>query len=199
LLTIKRKQKAVDMVVGFKGFNRTQQQELDILGMMNTILGEGSNSRLFKHVRDELGLSYYIGSGHTDYTDDGVLYVGAGVMPDKAETALIAILRECQKLTQELVTEKELQTAKEYLKGHMLLDLETSDDVLQFFAFQQLLEPQLRTPEQLLERIDRITIEDIQHIAQQIFVPGNVYLGTIGTTPAGFTKKAEKIINEAFT
>ncbi len=197
-LHIKRKQEATDMLVGFKGFNRTQQEDLDVLGVMNTILGGGSNSRLFRRVRDELGLSYYIGSGHTDYVDDGVLYVAAGVMPDNVSAALEAMLVECQKMAQEPVTQKELHTAKEYLKGRMLMDLETSDDILQFFAFQQLLEPGIRTPDELLARLDVITAEDILRVAQEIFVPGNVYFGMIGNSPTGVSKEVKKLVGGAF-
>lgn len=179
-LIIPREQESVDLVLGIKGFNRTQESELDILGVMNTILGGNDTSRLFQNIRDEKGLTYYIGSGHTDYLDDGLFYVRAGVSADRIGEALQAIKEELTAMTTAPVTEEELRTAKEFLKGNMLLSLETSDSVLQYYAFQALLEPTIRTPNEVIKIVDAITIDEVQKIAQSLFTPDNMYLGVLG-------------------
>lgn len=175
-----RAQEAVDLAVGFKGITRKQQHELDILNVLIGVFGSGSHSRLFRHVRDELGLTYYIGAGHMDFQDDGLFVVRAGVAKDKVEVALRAILQECRLMTEELVGEHELKLAKEYLKGKMLLELETTDSVLEYYAFQQLLEPSIRTPRDIVEKIDSITAADIATVAKEVFKSGNIYAGLLG-------------------
>lgn len=185
VISIARQQEAVDLMIGFKGFTREQQHELDILGVMNGIFGSGMHSRLFKHVRDELGLTYYIGAGHMDFVDDGLFVIRAGVAKDKVTLAVQTVLEECKKIADTPVTDHELHLAKEYLKGKMLLDLETTDSILEYYAFQKLLEPTIRTPQEVVEKIDTITKEDVQRVAQEVFRPNNVYgavLGPVDTT-----------------
>lgn len=184
-ISIARQQEAVDLMIGFKGFTREQQHALDILGVMNGIFGSGMHSRLFKHVRDELGLTYYIGAGHMDFVDDGIFVVRAGVGKEKVTLAVQTILEECKKIVDTPVSDHELHLAKEYLKGKMLLELETTDSILEYYAFQKLLEPSIRTPQEVVEKIDSITKDDIQRIAGEIFRKDNVYGALLGPVADG--------------
>ncbi|MCA9397839.1 insulinase family protein [candidate division WWE3 bacterium] len=180
LKVIQRDQEAIDLMLAYKGFNRTQERELEILGVLNTILGNGDNSRLFQNIRDDKGLTYYIGSGHTDYMDDGLFYVRAGIAPDNLKLALDSIQEEIVRIASTSVSNDELAIAKEYLKGRLLMDLETSEDVLQYYAIQQLLDPSVLSPQEMINRIESVTAKDIQQIAQKLFADRQSYVGLIG-------------------
>ena len=179
LKVIPREQEAIDLVIGYKGFNRMQEKELEILGVLNTILGNGDNSRLFQNIRDDKGLTYYIGSSHTDYSDDGLFYIRAGVAKENLSLALQSIREEVDKMATNDVLEDELHTAKEFLKGRLLMDLETSDDLLQYYAIQQLLDPNVLTPQEMIERIEKVTVDEIRDVADRLFTNNNMYFSFI--------------------
>ena len=195
LKVIPREQEAIDLVIGYKGFNRMQEKELEILGVLNTILGNGDNSRLFQNIRDDKGLTYYIGSSHTDYSDDGLFYIRAGVAKENLSLALQSIREEVDKMATNDVLEDELHTAKEFLKGRLLMDLETSDDLLQYYAIQQLLDPNVLTPQEMIERIEKVTVDEIRDVADRLFTNNNMYLGVIGPVGEDERENLNRFIN----
>ena len=76
--------------------------------------------------------------------------------------------------------EKELQKAKDYLKGATSLALDSSDSQASFYAMQELLEKNILTPEEKFKKIDAVTVNDIKKIAEDIFVPEKLNLAVIG-------------------
>lgn len=175
-----RKQEAVDIAIGFKGFDRRDRKRLQVVGLLNTLLGGNPNSRLFQRVREQLGLAYYIVASHTDYWDDGLYTIKAGVAPDNLEKALQAVLQECRLLAAGGVIEQELLVAKEYMKGRLLLDLETSEEILMFYAFQHILYEKILDPNEIIKTIDAVTSDEVVAMASQVFSGTNTFVGTIG-------------------
>ena len=87
---------------------------------------------------------------------------------------------EYVKITKEKVGEKELKKAKEHLKGSLALGLEDSREVASLFGAQQLLEGKFRSLEEISKNIDKVTAEEIQSVAEEIFVNDNLNLTVIG-------------------
>ena len=96
------------------------------LELLNTILGEGSSSRLFQEVREEAGLAYDVHSFQVDYADSGALQIYAGVDPADLRETLDAILDELRRLRDERVPQDELDRARAYASGRLELRLEES-------------------------------------------------------------------------
>jgi predicted Zn-dependent peptidase len=88
------------------------------------------------------------------------------------------------------ITDKELSKAKEYLKGHMVLELEDSRFVAALYAQAELLEQEIETPEELLKKIDAITIKQVEKVASKYFVESGLNLAIIGNfkNPQRFNK-----------
>lgn len=97
-----------------------------VLSVINSILGSGMSSRLFSEVRAQKGLAYAIGSSIPANTCNGIFSIYIGTAPDRVKEAETAILTEIEKLKKEFVTDKELQDAKDKLKGQVVLSLETN-------------------------------------------------------------------------
>jgi len=135
----------------------------------STILGGNMSSRLFQHLREELGLCYYVSSGAAMYTDAGHFYVRAGVTRSRLEDALAAIRKELSNATGEGLTEDDLRNAKEYIKGQMALSMEDTEDLSNFVARMYLKEGELITLEEYLKEVEAITLEDIRSIATTVF------------------------------
>jgi predicted Zn-dependent peptidase len=148
--------------------------------LLNAILGDGMSSRLFLEVRERQGLAYDVSSGPVHFHDTGAFVVYAGVEPRTTESALAAILHEMARLRDEPVGPSELARAKEYTKGRMALRLEDTHSVAAWLGGQEALLREVRTLDEILERIDAVSTDDIQRLAGRIFVDDWLRLAVIG-------------------
>ena len=165
--------------LGARGFDLLSPQRY-IQMVLAVILGGNASSRLFISIRQKAGLAYYIHTSSGTYTDTGYLVTQAGVAHKNVKKAVGLILKEYRTMKEKRVTKEELQKAKDYLKGTMSLNLETSDAQASFYATQELLRREIITPHQLFEKIDKVTLNDIQEIAKAIFQPQKLNLALIG-------------------
>lgn len=202
-LELKEEQSKPDLLVHHKKTDQTHlclgvraydifhpdRYAISILGM---ILGGFMSSRLFQEVREKLGLAYYIRTSAEQSTDSGYLVTQAGVANQKVEEAIKAIVNEYKKIKKEKVSDEELMRAKEHIKGNMLLNLETSDEMASFFAGQEILKKEILTPEQVFKKIDKVAVDDIQRVAQDIFKLEKLNLALIG--PFKEKERFEKLL-----
>ncbi|MEZ4180145.1 MAG: pitrilysin family protein [Candidatus Doudnabacteria bacterium] len=118
--------------LGFKAYKYTDKKNIyaDVLA---AVLGGGMSSRLFSEIRERRGLAYYVRTYNSNYQDTGVFDVSSGVTVDKIEKALQVTLDQLSLIKEELVSEKELKKAKEYIKGRVTLALEDSQSKLDWY------------------------------------------------------------------
>ena len=147
--------------------------------LLNTVLGEGMSSRLFLSIRERLGLAYDVHSFTQKHRDTGYLAVYIGVDPKKAVEAVKAAIAECRKLQQEEVTQEELERAKEFTKGRLRLELETTNGVAFWLCYQELLLKEIRTVEDEVAQIDAVTAADIKRVANDM-LQSPVQMAVIG-------------------
>ncbi|MBD3299938.1 MAG: hypothetical protein GF347_01150 [Candidatus Moranbacteria bacterium] len=191
---LKIKNKKTDqshLVLGFRSFDLFDPRRFT-LNVISNLLGGGMSSRLFSQVREKRGLAYYISCTTEFYLDSGYLAVHAGLDNNKIAKALKVILAEFEKIKQTKVSQKELKKVKNYIKGHNLISLESSNTRAFFFATQQLLGNKIESLEERLEKIYQVTPTDIQETARQIFSRENLNLAIIG--PRDKYDKIEQII-----
>jgi len=150
------------------------------IAVLNTILGSSMSSRLFIQLRERRGLAYYVRSGSEEYHDAGSLSAQAGVEPKNINEAARVILAEFSLIANKPPAESELNKAKEYLKGRLILELEDSREVATVFGLQQLLEDKIRTPEEIIAEIDKVTAIEVTNIAKKLFVNQSLNLAIIG-------------------
>lgn len=148
--------------------------------LLGTILGGGMSSRMFLNIREKYGLTYYINSASEQMTDSGYLFASAGVEHKNLKKAITLILKELKKTTTRKVTKKELKKAKEYLKGKMLMSLESSSAQASFFGDQELFKGKVDMPEILFSKIDKVSQDDIMKTAKNIFANKGLNLALIG-------------------
>lgn len=163
-----------------------------VLNVLDNILGGGMSSRLFKKMRDELGICYYIGSSVATMTDHGFLEIAAGVPRSKLELAITEILLELKKLKSELVGDKELKKVKDYIIGHLYMGLESSISFASYYGFQEVLRDKIYTPEEWEKKIQAVTAEDIRNLASEIFKTQTLNLAVVG--PLKDKKSLEKLL-----
>lgn len=181
------------LIVSFRSF-AARDKRAPALALLSNILGGGSSSRLHQKLRDELGACYYVGAATEEATDHGIFAVPVGINASRILEVVEVVLAECRALTQELVPEDELQRTKEYLVGKILRGAETSQDLAEYYASNEVLGARLETPRELERLIRKTTAEEVRRVAKAIFKNENLNLAVVGdveSTPA--LKKALRV------
>lgn len=149
------------------------------IDLLNTVLGEGMSSRLFLNIRERLGLAYDVHSFTQKHRDSGYVGVYLGVDPKKAVEAVKAVVAELRTLCDSEVLPEELERAKEFTKGRLRLELETTNGVAFWLTYQELLLGQIRTIDEELAFVDEVTADDIKRVAGEI-MRGPLQMSVIG-------------------
>jgi len=167
--------------LGVRTFARSHPDRYN-LSVLATILGGSMSSRLFEEVREKRGLAYYIRSSVSRFHETGHLVTQAGVPINKIGEAIQIVLKEYRKMAngEWRIANSELKKAREYLKGHLILSLEDSYNVADLFGSSLLLEGKIRTTDEIIKGIEKVTIKDIARVAKKIFLPKNLNLAIIG-------------------
>jgi len=174
-----KKSDQAHLVLGFRSFDMFDERRY-ILSVLCDILGGGMSSRLFQKVREELGAAYYVNCGNSSYTDHGVLGISAGVDNTKVSVVIRAILDEINKIKNVEVSKKELDKSKNHIIGRLMIGLETSDSVAEFYGDQEIFKEKIHTPEQLIKKIKSVRAKDILRVAKDIFKNEKLNLAIIG-------------------
>lgn len=148
--------------------------------LLHIILGGTMSSRLFLRIREDLGLAYNVGSYFPTLMDVGWGTIYAGVDPDRAEQTVRAILDELVRLRTEPVTQTEFERARRYVTGSLLMGLEGSAPVASWIGMRELLLGDILTPEDVVAHYNAVTIEDVQALACDLFLPERLNLAIVG-------------------
>lgn len=167
------------LILGFRSFPVKHRYDPTLV-VMSAVLGGGMSSRLFQKIRNELGLGYYVHASNDAFTDHGVFAASAGVDNSRIDEVIPALLNEFARLREELVSDEELQKVKDMIAGRLVLGLESSDEMGQFFGFQQILKGEMLTPEETIKKMNAVTAKDIRALAKKVFVPQHLNLAMIG-------------------
>jgi predicted Zn-dependent peptidase len=180
------------LVLGVRAFDIFDERKypLDVLA---DILGGGLSSRLSQKIREEMGAAYYINAGVSLHTDHGYLAASAGVDHNKINEVVEVILEEFKKLIREPISEKELERAKNHLIGHLIIGLETSDQLAGFYGIEEILTRKIITPRELIKKIQEVKSKEIREIAKDIFQNSKLNLALIG--PFEEQSRFEKILS----
>jgi predicted Zn-dependent peptidase len=140
-----------------------------VIDMLNCVLGEGMSSRLFLEVREKLGLAYDVHSYVNKMYDTGVLGVYAGTEPRQAARAVGAIVGQLRRLCEERVDRAELTKAKEFYKGRLLLQMESTNSVATWYGGQEALTGKIQDVDETVAEIDAVTADDLMRVAKGLF------------------------------
>ncbi len=150
--------------------------------VMAGILGGGGSSRFWTEVREKRGLAYAVSGSLDRYSDAGYfgVYVGTGV--SKSDEAVRVILDQVYGLAEGKykISDAEMGKVKGYLKGRFALQLENSEVVNDYFSEQVLFDKEVLTPEEVFEKIDKVSAAEVVAEAKKIFVKKNLNFAIIG-------------------
>src|SRR6266540_5918214 len=150
------------------------------LMVLNSVLGRGMSSRLFKEVRERRGLAYSVGSAVSRHSDTGMLAVSAGVSPENVREAVQVILTELEKLTQERVGDEELTKTRDYTVGSFRLSLETPMALGQRAGENLLTLDEIEPIDSVVEKLRAVEADDISRVARRVLLRERAALSVVG-------------------
>lgn len=149
------------------------------IDLFSAMFGEGMSSRLFLELREKRSLCYDVHSFTSKYLDTGTFNIYAGVDTKKATDAVSAILQELER-ARDGVPEAELIKAKELTKGRTMLRMEDTRNVSGWIGMQELLFDEVRTVEDVIQDVDRVTIGDIRRVTNEMLSSGRLAVAVVG-------------------
>src|SRR3954447_10540887 len=150
------------------------------LQMVSAVLGSGMSSRLFLEVRERRGLAYYVHGMNHSYTDAGTLLAQAGVDIKRIDEAIKVIAEQYALMASEIVGSDELEKSRALVKGRFVLRTEAPQGLIMYGLNREVLEGRVLEPEELLAKIDAVTAEDVQRVAQDLISQDKLHLAVIG-------------------
>ena len=177
LLSKKTEQTHLSLAVHAFSKGHPDEYTLDLLSV---ILGGNMSSRLFNEVREERGLAYDVGSYVRHYQETGAFVVSAGVDNKKPREAIEVILKELEKISVEPVSSDELRRAKDFYLGQLHLSLENSMNQMLWVGENIVTLDHCRTAEEVTERVEKMTPEDLRRVARQLFKTQSLNLALVG-------------------
>lgn len=168
-----------NLCLGMPGLPREHPERwtLDLLG---AILGDGMGSRLFMELRERRSLVYDVSTFSASYADTGTFGVHAGFDPDDAPRVLRAILDELDRITSDPVPPTELHRARAYTRGRLELRMEDSGAVAGWLGSGESLLERFLSVEEVMERLESVTAEDLLRVARQHVGPAQARLAVLG-------------------
>ncbi|MEA1936990.1 MAG: pitrilysin family protein [Patescibacteria group bacterium] len=166
------------LCLGVRGYNVNHKDKY-VLSVLSVILGGNMSARLYASIVEK-GWAYYIYTSSENYKNVGYFAAQSGVNNKKCLEAIKIILDEFKKVKEEKISAEEIKRAKDYIKGRTNIALESSDAVANFVANQEISSGKILTPQEKFAKIDAVTAEDLQRVANDIFIDNKLNLALIG-------------------
>jgi predicted Zn-dependent peptidase len=138
------------------------------------------SSRLFQNVREKRGLAYSVSSGLSAYRDTGSMTIYAGCANDAVGELIDVVVAELRRMKDEALPSAELQRAKDHLKGSLMLNLESTSSRMSHLARQEIYFDRHFTLDETLAGVQRVTVADIQRVAQDLLSNGSLAVTVLG-------------------
>lgn len=165
----------VHLTIGMKGTSQVDDSRF-MSHLLNVILGSSMSSRLFQEIREKRGLAYSVYSFSHSHEDTGMLGIYAGIAPENINEVMELINQQLQILAEKPIPEAELNAAKEYIKGNMYINAESNDSRMNRLAKNEFLFGRYVPFQEVEEKINAVTSEEILKWFQGIYSPDRMAL-----------------------
>ena len=183
------------LTLGAPGITRFDDRRF-ALRVLDNILGGTSSSRLFQAVRERDGLAYSVYSFQSLYARAGQVGLYLGTRPDNVVRAMAVVAEELDRFRADPASAEELERSKENVKGRIVLSLESTTARMNRLGASVLGDVPLLSVDELIDRIDAVTIEDVRDLARELLAPERLSAAGVGPDEGVF-RDALGPINEA--
>ena len=157
------------LFIGWQAASVQEKRDFVTLKVINTILGSGLSSRLYRNLREADGLAYQLGSTYSPKMLGGIFMTYIGTNPKTLEYSREKMLSEVNRLKIEFVSDSELQDAKDRLKGGFIIAMETNAEKASNAGFFEAYGFGYDFLNTYTKMIDEVTASDIVKVANKYF------------------------------
>jgi predicted Zn-dependent peptidase len=136
--------------------------------LLSNVMGGSMSSRFFQDIRERKGLAYSVYSSNSSFSHCGYYNIYAGVAHSNVHKVVDAIREELASLKRDGITGAELSKAKEQLKSSYIFGEENVNGRMFGQGRSMILLGEVKTPQQVTEAIDAVTMEDIEEVEAMI-------------------------------
>lgn len=165
------------IILGRRIFGQSDTRRFQ-LGLLNMILSGGMTSRLFHNIREKYGFVYEVYSFTDLFLKNGLFGIYAGIEKDRLRMIVDKIYAEMAALYLKPIPVRELKKAKQQSKGGLVLAIENMNARMSNLAKMEIYEKRILTIAELLEIIDKITLDELRELARYLFDP-DAFIETI--------------------
>jgi predicted Zn-dependent peptidase len=174
-----KKTEQLHLCLGVKGVSQVDEDRYPY-AVLDNVLGGSMSSRLFQEVREKRGLAYSIFSTSSPFRNFGISYVYAGTSKENLKQVIDLILEQFTDIKKKGVRPEELERAREYLKGTLVLGLESTSARMGWLARSEFYYGRVMTIDEIFEKVDKVTQDDIIRLANKFFRDEYLTLAVIG-------------------
>lgn len=179
VLTKQKPLEQVHLCLGLRGVAAGHRDRYAVYAL-NSVLGGSMSSRLFQEVREKRGLVYSIYSFLSGYSDVGTITVYAATRPKEVNRVVDLVCREIRRINKNGIERKELDRAKNQMKGSLMLSLESSQSRMSKLAKDELIYGRRTSLEDMVAHIDRVTPEQVYSVGRQLFALNQLAITGLG-------------------
>lgn len=166
------------VMLGFPAYNYGDERNF-ALAIIDKVLGGNMSSKLFTRIREQMGLAYSVSSGFSKYQDVGHFYIKMGLDPENINKAITEVKNIIAEIQEEGLESEEIEEAKTSIQGGTTLDMEDSKSVANWYAKRATLTGEILTPQDKIDKINRVTESEIGEVIADIF-SNKMRVGIIG-------------------
>jgi predicted Zn-dependent peptidase len=178
--------------LGAPGISRSDRRRF-AASLLDAILGGSASSRLFQEIREKRGMAYSVYSFVSQYTDTGQIGVYLGTREDNLADALAITAEQIADIAGGNLPERELERAKENLKGRILLSLESTSARMTRLGKSTVTDTPLLTPEEIVRRLEAVTAPEVAELAAALLAPERLSVAGIGPDEARFVEAVQRV------
>lgn len=179
--TIELQSPNTSIAVGFPAYARNTKEKYTQLLLDVMLSKTKGNTRMGTIFREE-ALASVVSSSTYHFSDTGLFVIQLASTKDLCQKAYQRVLEELDKLASNPVSEVELDTVKRFYKGNMMLGFNDVVEQLFFYGLNEFIEDKSESIESFLKKLDAVSGEDVQNVANKLFDADNLYVCMVGAT-----------------
>jgi predicted Zn-dependent peptidase len=178
----------VNMVMGVPAFSQMSEERYK-MSILDNIVGGSMSSRLFQEIREKRGLAYSVGSYTQSYAEGGYFAIYSGASPENSEQVVDIIKKELNDICRNNISAKELLRAKNQFRGGIVMGQESMNSRMMRIGRNELIYDRVIPIDEMMDRINAVTLDDIAEIAEQLFAAGQFATAVVGPSKKKNRKK----------
>jgi predicted Zn-dependent peptidase len=178
--------------LGAPGISRSDRRRF-AASLLDAILGGSASSRLFQEIREKRGMAYSVYSFMSQYTDTGQIGVYLGTREDNLADALTITAEQIADIAGGNLPERELERAKENLKGRILLSMESTSTRMNRLGKALITDSELLSLDRIVAEIDAVEAESVSGLAGALLSSERLSAACIGPSEERFLAALERI------